>query len=525
MADTNAQKAITSGAGGKLEPAQGLPGRRRRRPRPRVAAPSPKPIEAKTEEIPADGLVVTPPKLAKAIVAGEATMLVKSRPLDVPAGEYVLLSLRRAVGVVKVGERVELTDEQFAQREAEHGISAADREEWAEAQPSWSEGPLWAWPVKLVEKFDEPRATDAEPGAHTVVRGVEVEQVEKIQDVETYDPKDASDAVLRDDFRILLAWYASWKKDPEGFEHGLETIETLLRKVLKELVRRGKDVIQFNPRGMKSSVRQFFLQVARDVKVPEEMFKALGLETGTDPEGLTDAELVAAHWDLHQMYDRERWTQTGVKGWSTEDIVNLHARVVDELLERSKVEHPPPPDNGLDELSADFERNAEKQPAYHKRPTEKAEREYATIHRSGVKRGEKITLADVLPHLKTFKARKPYVYLVGGLANHGETEGDVDILVNDMEDAPDWLKDVIHFRLGRSLPGEIAERLDIHFDRDRGPFTNFVELYDLVLERVNLEDEVKLMAVGEKRSEKDPPNLLRSIEELGAFVRRGTAGA
>lgn len=504
MPQSQAQKRITSDTGGKLGPARGLPDGREDRTR------LPKIIEARTEELPTEGLVVSPPRMAKAIADGEKTLLVKSRPFDIAKQRYLLISLRKAVAVVELGGREEITDEQFAEREAEHLITKETRAEWCEAQPSWCEGPLWAWPVKVVEKFDEPRGTNVPVGPQVVAHDVRVEETQKIEDVEDYDPAEADDDQLRDDFRILLAWYAGWKKDPDGFEHDLETIETLLRKVIKELVARGPDVIQFNPKGMKASVRQFFERVARDVKVPEEMYKALELAPDTDPDDLTAKELVAAHWRLHKLFDQEAGPGRGAEGWSTEDIVNLHARVVDKMGE-----HPPPPDNGLDELSEDFEEGAADRPKWHEEPA--AKRDLSTINRSGEVRGDAIAMADVLPHFKDFKIRKPFIYLVGGLANHGETQGDIDVLVNVEEDTPDWMKQVVEFRLGRALPSDLAERLDVHFDRERGPFTNFVELYDLRAERVNLENEVKEMRDADKAE--DPPNLLRSIAELATFAR------
>jgi len=199
------------------------------------------------------------------------------------------------------------------------------------------------------------------------------------------------------------------------------------------------------------------------------------LRPDSDPGEMTTGELREAHSQLHEMFE-----QGEVKGFSTEDIVNLHALVVDELMDRGKT-HPAPPDNGLDDVSEEFERH------------EKVEKKYARIQHSGVKRGEKIQLADVLRHFETFKLRKPYIYLVGGLANNGSTEGDIDILIQDTVELPEELKHAIHFRLGRALPPELAERLEFHFNEFHTPFTNHVELYDLTFERVNPENEIKLM--------------------------------
>jgi hypothetical protein len=203
-------------------------------------------------------------------------------------------------------------------------------------------------------------------------------------------------------------------------------------------------------------------------------------------------------------------------------VVNLHARVVDELFER-KVPHPAPPDNGLDGASDDFERHLEEQPRDWTKVDTKKEalekRQYATVNPSGDQRGRRIYLGEVLEHLKSFKLRKPYIYLVGGLAIHGETEGDIDILIRDTEDLPESFKHAIHFRLGRALPPDLAERLQIHFDNFHGPFTDFVELFDLKFERVDPQNEVKEMSAGDL-----PANVVTSVEDLRAFLKRRGGG-
>jgi len=345
-----------------------------------------------------------------------------------------------------------------------------------------------------------------------------VQEAKKIRDPKTYDASKVSDAVLRDDHRLTLAYYANWKKDPKGFKYDLETIELLLRKILKEAVRRGPEVVRFNPKGMKPSVREFWERVAREVKLPEVMLKRVELAPDLDAGEMTTADLTEAHWRLHKLWrgpaeDRRR------AGFSVEDVSNLHALITDELFER-KVLHPPPPGDGLDDVSEDFERHEEKQPDYDVPPWEKvSKRDYAFIHSSGVKRGPEIKLDDVLPYFKTFKLRQPYVYLVGGLANRGATEGDIDILVKDTEELPEDFKHVVHFRLGRALPPELSERLEIHFDNFHGPFTNNVPLYDLTFERVNPQNEVKEMAAADL-----PPNVVTSVDDLRAFLKRRGVG-
>lgn len=221
-------------------------------------------------------------------------------------------------------------------------------------------------------------------------------------------------------------------------------------------------------------------------KEPEGNIKKIDLTPELDPSSLSISELKQAHWDLHLMYRKAAVGKPDEK-FSTEDVVNLHARVIDELFNQG-VKHPAPPDDGLDDTSSTFENHASEQPDW-----TKVEKQYQTINPSGNVQGGKIELKEVLSYFDTFKLRKPYIYLVGGLANNGSTEGDIDILVKDSPDLPEDFKHALHFRLGRALPGELAERLSIHYDEFHGPFTNYVELFDLTFERVNPENVVKEM--------------------------------
>lgn len=324
---------------------------------------------------------------------------------------------------------------------------------------------------------------------HSEIRKLSL--AEKIKDVEEYDPSDVSDAVLRDDFRIVLAWYATYTKDPEGFKYEETSLRKLLRAILEEAKRRGPEVITFNPKEMKESVRGFFADIAREVGLPAEQIEKQNdedLQSAADFDEMTSKDLVERHWKLHLEFRK-------TEKRSTEDVVNEHAFVVDELFRR-KIKHPAPPDDGLDDLSQDFERNEEKQPDWtHPHAQIPEQKAFAQVHHSGETQGRRIELAEVLEHFKSFKIRKPFVYLVGGLANQGWTENDIDILIKDTGSMGPALKKIIEFRVGRALPPELAERTQIHFDQYGGPFTNHIELYDLIAERINPECEVKEMSL------------------------------
>lgn len=94
---------------------------------------------------------------------------------------------------------------------------------------------------------------------------------------------------------------------------------------------------------------------------PRERKKA-DLRPDTDPGRLSTGELVAAHWALHRLYGVRKGST-----WTTEDLTNVHAAIVDELFER-KVDHPAPPDTGLDGNSISFETYSAKQAGDWTRP-------------------------------------------------------------------------------------------------------------------------------------------------------------
>jgi len=199
--------------------------------------------------------------------------------------------------------------------------------------------------------------------------------IEKIKDAANYVPSKVSDEVLRDDFRIVLAWFASWRKSPETFMYSGSFLHQLLRKILEEAKRRGPEVITFHPAKMDSDTKPFFLDIAEDVGLPpSQLQKADKLAPDSNPEEMTTRELKGAHWALHLMYRR---SAKGLEpGFTVEGISNLHSRIVDTLFGRG-ILHPAPPDDGLDDASSSFEKNGVSQPDWTKfessKPVRKSE--------------------------------------------------------------------------------------------------------------------------------------------------------
>ena len=168
----------------------------------------------------------------------------------------------------------------------------------------------------------------------------------KIRNVDTYDPADVSDAVVRDDLRIVLAWWAQARRGVD-IPHDRETLIRLATAIVAEAVRRGPAVIRFNPPGMTTGARELYELAARRVGVPRPMIKRLEVGPELEPSELATVELLEAHGQLHRVHK-------AAAPLSAEAAVDVHARVVDELARRGHG-HPPPPDEGLDGASERLE--------------------------------------------------------------------------------------------------------------------------------------------------------------------------
>jgi len=264
------EKSVTSTVledGGKLYPASGY----------------------KSRLLPEEGIKITPPKIAKSIVNCEANLFVRtasSNCNDIDGKNLLLLSMDKALGIVKFGKSFMIEPSDFAKYEEKHLITEEMQKEWGEVQPSWNYGPYVAWEVEFIEKFDEPLECKYDRSSLEIM-------VNKI-----------------------------WVSEP-----------------VKAEVEEPKEEIEEFP----------IEEIANE---PIEV-RQIEITNSLNPESLTTEELVDVHFNLHKAYQKSETL-------STEELMNLHSLVVDELYVRNEP-HPVPPDNGLDQESYDFELYAEKQ--------------------------------------------------------------------------------------------------------------------------------------------------------------------
>lgn len=104
---------------------------------------------------------------------------------------------------------------------------------------------------------------------------------------------------------------------------------------------------------------------------------------------------------------------------------------------------------------------------------------------------EKLSAEEFVQKWKPFKLRKPFIQLVGSLANWMRTDGDIDLIIHAAEDEP--LYAFTCKAISESLP-EWKDKLHLLSDQTWcGPFTNFVNLADLAVD-----DEGNLVILAEK---------------------------
>jgi len=92
-----------------------------------------------------------------------------------------------------------------------------------------------------------------------------MQEIKKIVDLKTYNPKEQNDAQLRDDYRIAAAWYSSIKAG-QKLKWSQSQVENLTINILKEILSRG--IEKFTPLGMKPASKELFMKSIKKITLP-----------------------------------------------------------------------------------------------------------------------------------------------------------------------------------------------------------------------------------------------------------------
>ena len=271
------------------------------------------------------------------------------------------------------------------------------------------------------------------------LKNLEYSAAELIRDVASYNPSKVNEAQLRDDMRICFAWYSTIKEGYSAIKERVkkykfseQDVVSLAKKIYAEIEKRkreGKMKHEWNPDEMKKHSKELFEIISKD-----KLSKSQTL-----------------------LVTKENERENNKVSVNVEETLPIH------------------PGN----TSSNY---------------------------------EPLELADFLDKWNSFVIRKPFIFLVGSLANWQQTEGDIDILVKARDPTPlleaidraiiklfeikeDALADLliqmhqfihtdslflnVKWRIERAFP-EWKDRISVLDDSFSGPFTNFVELADLV---------------------------------------------
>lgn len=342
-----------------------------------------------------------------------------------------------------------------------------------------------------------------------------------IKDPTDYDPRKIEDEILRDDWRIVVAW---WARILEGkpFKYSKEEVLNLAFLIYQEMKKRkfevspeseaGKQLVALIESGQIVDAMAMYIvprhahMIASGEKtllVKSKPFKIAGMDFVliTKEEGQEDAVALGRvklgdmkEVTLKQFYKLEskhKITEKEADEWWP-DRGTLYTWPIDKFIAYKK-----PRRIVWTPGVQTFVRTV-------KFIDTKA---LAEVKSSGFQgTGDRIYLADILPVFNSFYIKKPFIHLVGGICNHPSkgTTGDIDILIDKTHVDEDDL--ALEFRLYRQFPKELWTRLHFLYDQEhRGPFTNHVPLYNLYVERSEHQDVVLMSALDQLRAA--PPGL------------------
>lgn len=281
-----------------------------------------------------------------------------------------------------------------------------------------------------------------------------------IKSFKNYDPTKLKSEVLRDDWRLLTAYWCNIQRGMK-FKVTKEEIEALGVLIMKELIKRGDTV--FHPDTMKPCAREFYERVTKIAGKPKEEHSFdLSIITPDYLKKLSDSQLIKLYKQLHEAY-KKYGNQASLEDWVNADVF---------ILKEMK-------DRGIEV------------PFIDDRVTEIARAivwEYPNPPLSKLTSDERVFIDDIVSRLKSVVLvdEEPVVYLVGGIVNRGYSDKghDIDFFVKMKE--PD---ERIEKAIKSMFPEEWRDRIQVIFG-DEPPQLGFsLPLYKLTLSRTTLLSE------------------------------------
>ena len=369
-----------------------------------------------------------------------------------------------------------------------------------------------------------------------------------IKDIVSYDPSTANNAQLADDMRICFAWYSTIK---EGFSDVKERVKKfkfreqdvirIAKAIYSEIEKRKREGAmkhEWNPGDMTKHSKELFEIISKGQPTQTSLM------TNENAEPNSNVSMEAL--DSKDQGCGKAWEVFFAEGiavqyFEIEDDARAFAKDVDDCSTKHgfkkdvihvkycwvhRAKKPPHHCYAVNKKPISFECSKEAKdidfPGLIKLENKELELdpEIKNWFRSNLPiypgdtsdKYDAMELSEFLNKWNSFVIRKPFITLVGSLANWGRTDGDIDILVKALDPSPllealdrailkcfqigeeqmadllihvnqfihaDSLFIAAQWRIKRAFP-EWSDRLHILDDSFSGPFTNFVELADLV---------------------------------------------
>jgi len=192
---------------------------------------------------------------ASMIYSGEKDLIIKSKLFKNKINKFLyLIEDNLCYGIIRLKFPDKINLEEFDKLKDRHQITDEERTKW------WPyKEVLYAYDFDIIKLFETPKRVEIPQGVQTFIKDFKfLEEQNLIVNPKTYDPEKLPSDILRDDWRIINAWYASKKRGKE-IKHSIEEIINLAKMIYLELKKRGT---KFYPEKMKPYSRELYNKVS-----------------------------------------------------------------------------------------------------------------------------------------------------------------------------------------------------------------------------------------------------------------------
>jgi len=417
------------------------------------------------------GIYLVPPH-GQLIIRGKKTLIVSAKPApeDYLNKPIYLVEDGKVLGTLVLTKvrgpyNADLVRTRLRNR---HRITDEEWDRWASKYPKWNEE-VYVIEFEKVTPFDEPipikisgvqkwiRNIEIKIPVRKLISPAEVKEVLKNPEI----LKEWSDKRLLDDHRICHLWSGkNWKTLPKDLTKS--EVRRLHALIVAEMHRRGMSHNTPLARSFAVAAEDNSLdaQIAKFGRAPWFYVNGDWMKN-TNRTGVETAEWISNLVSTVICKDI---------GFASRQILKEHGVSV-ETLDGTVRE-------ALESLRRPLVVQGESIEEILKKVNQPSP--FAPVHHKDTE--QSITLEEVLKAWeKPIVLKKGYITLVGGLPSWGSTSNDIDVFIKDRE----WVTHIhqpLLFRLGRALPGNLGEKIQLLFAGEYGGiFTSHIPIYDLVL--------------------------------------------